>query len=320
MAEKEKKILALEGVEKYINNTDTDYKAEVYAAYLIEQGFSSERIQIIRKGAAKRGFSKDIEEIKLHFSDQNLKDYLHIEANKESIYDILPEGIFHQPIQKKANKDKEEILDEIRSHRIKEFHARRFFEVFEVEIDHALTQAYLYEIKYDKKISNSNFKDIFTYYWPVLKLLKPEQGILFMHIIPHLHQIRNSHNEIEKTMSLLLDVPVKIERIKLPAKNADSFFESVLNNSRLGIDFVFGKTFDDGMYDIKITIGPESAKKMTNFFEPEIGNQILDSLSQLFFPGDTFVVKEFKVLPKDAAFVLSNEDNITFLGINTFLT
>ena len=82
MGDKKKEILALEGIEKFINNTDTDYRAEVYAAHLIEQGFDDERIQIIRKGGAKRGFSKDIEEIKLYFSDQDLKDYLHIHQNR----------------------------------------------------------------------------------------------------------------------------------------------------------------------------------------------------------------------------------------------
>lgn len=319
MGEKKKEILALEGIEKFINNTDTDYKAEVYGAQLVEQGFDSERIQIIRKGAAKRGFSKDIEEIKLHFSDQDLKDYLHIEANKEGIYDILPEGVFHQPIQKKANKDKEDVLDEIKAHRLKEFHARRFFQVFEVEADHSLIQAYLYEIKYDKKISNSNFTDIFVSYWPIMKLLKPEQCILFMHTIPYLHQIRNNHEEIEKTMSLLLEVPVRIEHIKLPAKNADSFFESVLDDSCLGIDLVLGKAFDDGMYDLKVTVGPVSARKMEYFLEPAVGNKILDFLCLLFFPADIFVTKDFKVLPQDAAFVLSNKERPTFLGINTFI-
>ncbi len=318
MGEDKKNILALEGIEKFINNTDTDYKAEVYAAQLIEQGFDGERIQIIRKGGGKRGFSKDIEEIRLHFSDQDLKDYLYIEANKEGIYDILPEGVFHQSTHKK-NKDKEDVLDEIKAHRLKEFHARRFFQVFEVEADHALVEAYLYEIKYDKKISNTNFTDIFISYWSLLKLFKPEQSILFMHIIPYLHQIRNNHEEIEKTMSLLLEVPVGIEHIKLPAKDADSFFESVLDESCLGIDFVLGKTFDDGIYDLKVTMGPISAKKMEYFLEPAVGNKILDALCHLFFPGDIFVVKDFKVLPEDAAFVLSHQEHPTFLGINTFL-
>lgn len=319
MEKENKDILLLDGIDKNANFLDTDYQAEVFAADFMEAGYDPDRIHIIRQGGAKRGFSKDIEEVGVWFSEYDLKDYLQIKVNRDGVYDILPEGIFHHSIQKKFNKDKEDIIDEIKQHRLEEFYARKFFQVFEVEIDHALVSALLYEIQYDKKISNSNYTDIFVVYWPILKLLKPEQRVLFMHTIPFLHQIRNNYDEIEKTMSILLEVPVQIEDMKLPAKNADSFFESVLGGSRMGIDFVLGKAFDDGQYDLKVTIGPISAKKMEYFLETSVGNTILDFLCQLFFPGDIFVIKDFKVFPEDAAFVLSNEETNTFLGINTFI-
>ncbi|GHT67176.1 hypothetical protein AGMMS50239_29900 [Bacteroidia bacterium] len=318
MDKEKKNILDWEGIDK-INVLETDFRAEILAAGLIEDGYNPDKIHIIRQGGARRGFSKDIEEINLRFSEYDLEDYLEIQTNKDGIYDILPEGIFHQSVRKKLNQDKEEVIDEIKRHRLEEFYARKFFQLFEVESDYALTLAYLYEIQYDKKISNSNYTDIFIVYWPVLKLLKPEQRVLFMHTIPYLHQIRNNHDEIEKNMSILLEVPVKIENIKLPAKNADSFFESNLNKSCLGMDLVLGKTFDDGQYDLKVTIGPISAKKMEYFLETSVGNTILDFLCDLFFPGDAFVVKDFKVFPEDAAFVLSYGETNTFLGINTFI-
>lgn len=314
-----KDILQLEGIDRIVNLLDTDFRAEVLAAGWIEDGYDGDKIQIIRQGGAKRGFSKDIEEIGLFFSEQDLKDYLQIKTNRDSIYDTLPEGIFHQSAHKKFNRDKEEIIDEIKQHRLKEFYARKFFQAFEVESDYALVLAYLFEAQYDKKISNSNYTDVFTSYWPILKLLNPEQRVLFMHTIPFLDQIRNNNEEIEKTMSVLLEVPVKIESIKLPAKNADSFFESVVGESRLGVNLVLGKMFDDGQYDLKLTVGPVSAKKMEYFLETSTGNTILDSLCRLFFPSNAFIVKNFQIFPEDAAFVLSHDDVNTFLGINTFI-
>jgi len=314
-----KDILQLEGIDRIVNLLDTDFRAEALAAGWIEDGYDGDKIQIIRQGGAKRGFSKDIEEIGLFFSEQDLKDYLQIKTNRDSIYDTLPEGIFHQSAHKKFNRDKEEIIDEIKQHRLKEFYARKFFQAFEVESDYALVLAYLFEAQYDKKISNSNYTDVFTSYWPILKLLNPEQRVLFMHTIPFLDQIRNNNEEIEKTMSVLLEVPVKIESIKLPAKNADSFFESVVGESRLGVNLVLGKMFDDGQYDLKLTVGPVSAKKMEYFLETSTGNTILDSLCRLFFPSNAFIVKNFQIFPEDAAFVLSHDDVNTFLGINTFI-
>ncbi|MDR3339933.1 MAG: type VI secretion system baseplate subunit TssG [Candidatus Symbiothrix sp.] len=319
MSKKNKNIFQLEDISKSINSIDSDFRSEVFAAGLIEKGYDSDLIQIVRQGGSRRNFSKDIESVDIHFSEYDFENYLQIKINKESIYDILPEGIFHQSIHKRFNKDKEDIIDEIKQHRLEELYARKFFQLFEIEVDSALILAYLYEIRYDKKISNSNYTDIFVVYWHVLKLLKPEQRVLFMHTIPFLHQIRNNCGEIEKTMSILLEVPIHIEDIKLPAKNADSFFESALSDSRLGIDLVLGKMFDDGQYDLKVTVGPISAKKMEYFLETSVGNTILDFLCCLFFPGDVFVVKDFKVFPEDAAFVLSNDEFVTFLGINAFI-
>ena len=314
-----KDILQLEGIDRYPNELDTDFRAEALAAGWIEAGYDDEKIHLIRQGGFRRGFSKDIQEIRIHFSEYDLTDYLQIQTNRDSIYDTLPEGIFHQPAHKRFNSNRDDVLDEIRQHRLEEFYARKFFQVFEMESDFALVLAYLFEAQYDKKISNSHYTDIFIPYWSFLNLLNPEQRLLFMHSVPFLHQIRNNNEEIEKIMSALLEVPVKIEEIKLPAKQADRFFESAVNESRLGVDLVLGKVFDDGQHDLKITVGPVSAKKMEYFLEPSAGSTILDGLCRLFFPSDVFVVKDFKVVPEDAAFILSQGGVHTFLGINTFI-
>ena len=316
---KTKDLLQLEGIGKHINRHDTDFMAEIVAAGLIEAGYADEKIQIVRQGGARRAFSKEIEEINLHFSEHDLKDYLQIKTNRDSIYDVLPEGIFHQPEQKKFNRDKEEIIEEVQKHRMEEFHARKFFRVFETETDYALVLAYLNERQYDKKASNQKYTDIFVSFWQVLKLLNLKQRALFMHTMPLLHEIRSNDSEIENILSVILDVPVKIKYMKFPAKNADSFFESRLRESRLGVDLVLGKMVDDGQSDVQITVGPVSAKKMEYFLETSVGNAILDNLCLLFLPGDTFVKKEFKISPEDSAFILSDENTNTFLGINTFI-
>jgi len=317
--EEYKNILQLEGIDRSGNTLYTDFRAEALAAGWIEEGFDDEKIQIIRNGGARRGVAKDIEEISLYFSEYDLRDYLQIKTNRDSIYDTLPEGIFHQSTSKKFNKDKEELVDEIKKHRLEEFYARKFFQIFEIESDHTLVSAYLFETQYDKKISNNNYTNVFIPYWSILKLLKSEQRVLFMHTIPFLSKIRCNNDQIEKTMSVLLEVPVKIENIKLPSKKADSFFESAMGQSRLGDNLVLGKAFDDGQYDIKVTVGPISSKKMEYFLATSVGNTILDYLCGLFLPADVFVVKDFKIYPEDAAFVLSFGEVNTFLGINTFI-
>jgi hypothetical protein len=313
-------ILDFEGSDKRPNTSTSDFRAEIVAANLIEQGYDPSRILLVREGGSRRGFSKDIEGISLHFSAHDLSDYLHIRTNREGIYDILPEGIFHRTINHKFNPDREDMLDEIKIHREEEFFARKFFRLFEMELDNMLTEITLFETKFDRRISHSGFVEIFLFYWPVIKLLERDRAILFLqHVIPVIHKIRSSHIEIEEALSLILDVPVHLENIILAAKEAADFFESELGKSKLGIDFILGNTFNDGIYDMKVRIGPMSALKMKAFLKDEPADRILDALCRLFLPGNVFVVKDYILVPEDSVFILSTGQTSTWLGINSYI-
>lgn len=308
---------------RIVNSHETDFKAEVVAASLIEQGIDPDSIEIVRKGIARRGISTEVEKIYKQYSDYDLMEYLCIDANKEGMYDMLPEGIFHKSTYKRTYKDAEtdveKALDEIRIHREQEFFARKFFHLFELIADRTLTNAYLFEARYDRKTSNPEFTELFTQYWPVLKMLTLKQSVFFMHIIPLLHEIRSHYNDMEQAFSYILDIPVKISQIKLPAKQAERHFESRLGKSRLGVDFVLGKQFDDAIYDLKLTIGPIPAETMKNYLETAKGYKVLESLSEVFLPAHAFVVKDFIIDPQDSQFILSDDTHTTYLGINSFI-
>jgi hypothetical protein len=312
-------LLDFEGLDNQPNTASSDFKAEFVAASLIENGYDPSRIILTREGAGKRGYAKDIEEISLLCSEHDLLDYLHIKTNREGIYDILPEGLFHQTINRKINKDKEEIVDEIKIHREEEFFARKFFRLFEIEMDHVLTDITLLEIAFDKRMSYSNYVNAFIPFWPVIELLERKQAVLFLHIVPILHRIRDSYAAIEASLSLILDVPVHLEPIILEKKDSNDVFESKLGDCRLGIDFILGNTFNDGLYDMKIWIGPMPALKMKQFLEGEIADRILNELCRLFIPSNVFIVKEYILDPEDSVFILSSEEKSTWLGINSYI-
>jgi hypothetical protein len=302
-----------------VNGPDTDYRAEVIAAALIEQGVDEELIEIIREGICRRGISTEVEKVSREYSVSDQLDYVCIRANKEGMYDMLPEGVFHQPIKKSLNKDREEILEEFKIHNQEEFFARRFFHLFELIADRTLTGASLFESKYNRKTTSPEFTELFIRYWPVLEMLTLKQGVFFMHIIPLLHKIRSHYKEVEQAFSYILEVPVRISTVILPAKKAARHFESILGESRLGVDLVLDKEFDDGIYDLKLTIGPISAGTMKNFLETSKGYRILESLCEIFLPAHVFVVKDFIIDPQDSSFILSDDTNTTYLGINSFI-
>lgn len=313
----------MEDSMKFSNTLDTDFKLEVVIASLVKQGYDQELIRILRDGASRRYVSKEIEKVYEKYNDDNFKKYLHIHVNREGIYDILPEGIFHKTTYKRSYKDiqtdVEKALDEIKIHREQEFFARRFFQLFEQIVDNTLVEICQTEIRYDHKVTNREFTDLFIQYWPVLRRLEHRQAVTFMYLIPLLSKIRLNLEEVGESLSFILDVPVKIEMNKLPAKKADRQFESHLGRVGLGMDLVLGNTFDDGINDLKLTIGYLSADRMRGFLETAPERIVLNMLLEIFLPNEIFPVVDFKIDPEDSKFIVSDENHSTYLGLNSFI-
>lgn len=307
----------------FTNSFDSDFKFEVVVASLIEQGCDPELIRIIRSGIARRAVAKDIERIEEKYNDVDFREYTHIHVNREGIYDILPEGLFHKQIHRQrfrdAQSDTEDAVEQIKIHREQEFFARRFFQVFEQSIDQMLVEVYQTEMRYDRKTTDKEFVELFFQYWSVLKLLEHRQAVAFMYVIPLLSRIRQHLDEVSESLTLILDVPVSIGKIKLPVKKADSQFESHLGKAGLGENLVLGDTFDDGIDDLKITIGPVSAGRMRGFLETAHEHTILLMLLDIFLPDETFFILNYKIDPEDSIFTLSDEHQSTYLGINSFI-
>ena len=96
MTEEQDKIVRFDEHSHSFNLPDTDFKAEVVASGLKEAGYDAERTLIFRRGDIRRGFSKDIHDIHPEYSHYDLTDYLYLYVNRRSLYDELPEGIFHK--------------------------------------------------------------------------------------------------------------------------------------------------------------------------------------------------------------------------------
>ena len=92
------------------NQPDTDFKAEVVASGLKEQGYDAERTLILRRGDIRRGYSKDIHDIHSEYSHYDLTDYLYLYVNRRSLYDMLPESIFHRNLYQTGKISKEQVI------------------------------------------------------------------------------------------------------------------------------------------------------------------------------------------------------------------
>jgi len=309
--------------ETFINNElFTDYKAVAHAADLIERNIiAADRLEIIPIGPDKRAFAKDIEDTSVYYSEKRRHDRIRINVNREGLYDMLPEGLFHRPPTGSAGMDEESMIKDIRERREEEKQARLFFTPFDAEINHVRIMTELYENMLDKKTTYSDLSRIFEFGWDEFNLLNKEQSIIWMHLLPEIQQKRNDIDFVSKVLTALFNLPIAIvdatANVK-PIKIADDL-QIQLGSGSLGIDTIIGDSFMPEHESFNINIGPTSPQELVNFIPGQKNRAILDMAINYLMPVDTDVNVELLTAPDLQETVLSEDGERAFLGYTVYL-
>lgn len=303
-------------LEHDIRELDLDLKAEVIAASLIQKGIPASQILVQLKGNAQRSYRKDVSAFYTLLSDYDNTEYLYIETHRDGFYDALPENIFHQPTRGRTEKNKYEVIDEIRKHRAEEKAARKFFLPLEQEYLSIGTLLHLLEDDFEKNSDNSRLIGIFSEHWPILKKLDTYHASIFLRIIPLIHTIRNNFELASKTMSLILGIPIEITIHKPGKIDARSFLFS-LGDCTLGIDSTVGSGVIDGEYDLKVNIGPLKEQEIPYFITGGKYETIVDELLDYFISASYLYHKELLIDELEKNFTL--EKGKVIMGVNAFL-
>lgn len=311
-------LLHIENSLSSINSLDTDYLAEVVAATLIEEGVSPDNIQIARLGSARMKVGKDIEKVRMEYSpDDEINDCLRIYVNREGLYDVLPEGVFFLGIDLLESTDIKKVVHQVRQYRKEEMAIRRFFSVFEDEIDRTLVQMQLLERRVDRKNVYPDFTNVFTAYWPVIRQLSLEQATLFMRIIPIIHKIRGNRRKITKALSLILGLPVTLSHVLSSRKCAGI---PAFGQARLGESLVIGSEFRSGGYDTCITVHNIPRNRISEFLDNGKSRCILLELIDMLFAADTEVKIKLDVVSTEKMCIISNDaSTASHLGVDAYL-
>lgn len=309
-----------ENQTSYVNGTETDYKAEVIVAGLLERGLSPENIYIIREGNAARGYSKDIAYLRTeHFFRRQLK-YLEMRVNRQGFYDMLPEGIFHKMKTNPFQKDITGVIEEMEKQRKEEQVAKMFFHPFEVSASNALVNAQLFERKIDKKRTNRNFVNIFSRYWPVLSLLPLDKAILFIEIISVVADIGHKLEFSAQIITALLDIPVEIRMGNKPRERVAKGTIPKLKGMRLGCGSIIGKTYEEEHENIIVRLGPMASEQIVYYNKNSKGRKIMSYLADSLLPADRNVYFQYIPLPQEARCIISSDKSkASVLGVNSFI-
>jgi len=311
-----------------INEVETDFRAEVIAAEMIENGRPADTVLIVPSGVLNRPHRKDIEGVEQEVSEYDHKEYVVIKTHKEGLYDKLPEGVFHSPISYASDKTEKQVLEAIKRHRLEEKAARKFFLPFDTAINNVRILVSMYESQLDKNFHFNQLVNIFIDHWEILRYLDILQANVFLQFLPLIHTIRDDWRAIELFFELMFQTPAKLS-MQVQKKQVNSVGEDVLEmNSRigsgvLGVDLTTGDYFEGGNFSqMVIRFGPVSAKEVAQFTHGKNKERLVLMLCDYLLPADMDIVIEYDLAKPDQSFYLNQAGEIgnnCEMGVATYL-
>lgn len=298
-----------------VNSLSGDFKVELIAAELLKKGVTEDALQFKNLSNFNRSISKDIESIKLNVDD--FKQLIEFQINREGIYDILPEAIFHYNASKKRNQ--KEVLDEIKKNREEENAARDFLLPFEnefyikrlyLELQHQLF------LKFD---SVDNNRLLFESLYSDFKDLEDTQILCLLYIIPLAHKIRADLEKARYCIYKLIGLPITIEPTKLRIHEYTSNFSDGVGYSYLGINTIVGNTVQSSTKTYKIEISDIQLKQLPSFFTNQNFRVFLNCLISLILPANCYFDLILEVKPSENRAFISTDDTFSFLNYNSYI-
>jgi type VI secretion system protein ImpH len=303
-------------------NYNNDFKAEVIAAEMVEHGLNADRILILLSGGSKRTYRSDVTSVEDEFSDYDHKEYTIVKTSREGIYDMLPEGLFHQPTPHKNAKTEKEIIKSIKQRRQEETNARKFFLPFETAINFLRMQMALYENRLDKRSHYNDLINIFSERWEIFRYLNTRQSNIFILLIPILHNLRDDFKAVETILEAMFILPVKISLQPQLSQRPKEPSLSMLGDNFLGIDLTTGNTnYDEGDNEIHINITCSKNKILQQFMPGGNNAKVLQLLCDYLLPVHLDAVTIFEVDAEEKITRLADNkgDYNSILGMDTYL-
>lgn len=304
------------------NELNTDFKAIAKAAELIENGdFESDQISILPVGAQKRAFAKEIGNYNFYYSDSKRKDCLTIETNQEGLYDMLPEGLFHNPPTGSSGMSEQQMIEDVQFRRAEEKDARTFFMPFEAELNNLRTILELYENRLDKKTTYNDLTMIFRAEWKEFELLDKEQSIIWMHLLPVIHQKRNDVRFLGQLLALLFKVPVEVSYNPSTTRLTpiEETLQFKLGAGNLGINTIIGRSFVTDSEELIINIGPADTHRLIDFMPNTSFSHLIDLAISYLVPVETEVKVNLIADRRNKAGLLGHESDHSYLGYTVYL-
>ena len=315
-------------MDNLVNSTKLpfDIRAEVLARLLMDvYGLSTEQVLFQPKNYFQRWGRRDVLEVAEGFSYSLDKPTLLVDVSRESLFNILPEGLFFHPEDDYAD-------DVIRTKKLTEQAetAKKFLRPFEQLFYWLRLENERREFVAENQIEQwwqellseeEEDSEIFEGYSPLKNsLLTDAQRDTLTHLLPHLPEIIGNWSLTAQWLSLFFDATITIMEIPPPQYTFPATLQKRMGTGRLGQDFVIGGTFSDGIPILKILIEDLTPESIESFLPKGNKRELLEQeLLQLLLPIETPYQIKTSLKIQSTEFQMGENYNSSILGYTTTL-
>lgn len=282
---------------------EDDYRAEALIAFWLENGVVNlDKLTIQPEGTFRRPYSKDV--LKVEQPEAAGNGDLKVYISREGLYDMLPEGLFHQAEQK-TQKSTEDAVAESERYRKEEKAARQLFLPLEQEfyrqriwLEHTELRTWLNSVRPESE-------SFFLNFWGIdRKAFTPQQCSVLLSILPHLHEVVGDMELTAYCLEKMVMEPVKIGYASKQEEASIEDERSLLGRISLGVDAVLTGPWWADEPAVEIIVGPVASEKVAHFLPDGESYQQLNKLYGFLFPAETHVLTSLAIMKEDKEFRL----------------
>lgn len=270
-----------------------ELRAEALMAELLERGIDSDGITTRRLGGFKQRYRLDVERFIQSETPFAQTPTFVLELNRDSMYDKLPEGLFHQTRGSGFNSSLENMVAEHKQYKEEERYARRFFAPFEHTFLLYSTEVELEERRLIQSMLNGQFSETFFQFWDIDAAIPKHMASVLIQLIPWVAQIAGHAEATRKSLALMTGRRVELtESIRevqtLPRNQWHS------GQAQLGLDTVCGSQHNEPSLQWCFTVYTESEEEMDLFLHAPGYRKFLERVEAFFIPLETDVIFNFE--------------------------
>jgi len=297
-------------------------KAELLVAVLAERRVDPEEILTAYDGQLKRIWSRDVAWSSVDHLETGAQ-MLSIHLNRDGLYDVLPEALFHSH-SGTEDQSVEEMAKDSMKLRTEEKEVRSFFQPFENEIFLQRVQLSMIENQLFTRLNTECLTGIIPGLWRVDTDLPEIYVARLKKILPLVHQITGDLTLTAQCLEYILKENVKVtiaEKRIYDDRSRDLLSSGILGKGILGYDTISGDQIDDLVNRLLFTIGPITNPATNELVKKGKIDSFLECFYSYLMPFEYEIETKYLFEEEQGLFVLNDrtDDNISHLGYNSVI-